>query len=75
MVYFHKLTVNSRYKDMMEALMVCIFCLFVCLSPAGVEPDEEGRPGGSGRRAADRLARLRGDEEGCCSLRFVPTLC
>lgn len=73
MVYFHKLTVNSHYKDMMEALMVCIF--FCPCAPAGVEPDEEGRPGGPGRRATDRLARLRGDEEGRRSLRFVQTLC
>lgn len=46
----------------------CVVCL---LTPAGPEPGAEGVAAGAGRRAAHRLARLRGHEEGWRSLRWV----
>lgn len=66
LVYFHRLTVLAGREYMIEVLMVCILNLCTL---AGDEPDEEGRPGGTRRCAADRLARLRGHEERCCPLR------
>lgn len=46
----------------------CSVCL---LTPAGAEPGAEGVAAGAGRRAAHRLARLRGHEEGRRSLRWA----
>lgn len=56
----------SSQEHMIEVLRVCILNLCTL---AGDEPDEEGRPSGTRRCAADRLARLRGHEERCCPLR------
>lgn len=50
----------------------CVDGCFVCLlTPAGAEPGAEGVAAGAGRRAAHRLARLRGHEEGRRSLRWA----
>lgn len=50
----------------------CVDGCFVCLlTPAGAEPGAEGVAAGAGRRAAHRLARLRGHEEGRRSFRLA----
>lgn len=50
----------------------CVDGCSVCpLTPAGAEPGAEGVAAGAGRRAAHRLARLRGHEEGRRSLRWA----
>lgn len=65
----------NRFLISLQRILRCGFCFDGCfvyfLTPAGPEPGAQGVAAGPGRRAAHRLARLRGHEEGRRSLRWA----